>query len=189
MNIVAIIKQTFDIIVSPNNAWEKLAVDSDNTTKKDYYYFYTLLVINILSAFIGGLFEGEKINFVAAFLRAILWGTALYASFWAIYFLLTEFLYKRNNLTIAKQTSIRLINYSFALVLSINCITYLFPDLFFIKIALIYTLFIVWEGVGKMISVLNENERSNFVLFLSGSIILIPIIFYQFFILAFPAAR
>jgi hypothetical protein len=42
MNIVAIIKQTFDIIVSPNNAWEKLAVDSAILLKKTTIIFYTL---------------------------------------------------------------------------------------------------------------------------------------------------
>lgn len=189
MTFFEIIKRTFNIISSPTNSWEKLSDEFSNSAKKDATFFYTLLALNVGAAFIGTLFSNNNFAFVTAILKSIIWGIAIYGGYWAVYYVLVELLFKRHHINIEKEKSIRLIFYSFALTLTIHIITFLFPSLEFLKIALIYTLFIVWEGVGKMIPTLNENERSNFVLLLSGSIILLPIIIYQCFILFVPAAQ
>lgn len=189
MTILEIIKRTFSIISSPTNTWEELSNEKKDTTKSDVHFFYVLIGINMLAVFFGTLFSLGELPVVTAILRSIIWGIAIYGGFWGVYYILNEMLYKRHQVKMEKASSQRLIYYSFVLTLSLHVITFLFPNLEFLKIGLIYTLFIVWEGVGKMIPTLNENERSNFVLLLSGSIILLPIIIFQCLILVIPAAQ
>ncbi len=189
MTLKEIIKQTISIISSPTNTWEKLSNEIDDTSKNDVFFFYSLLVANMIAVIFGTFFNGIDFPIVTSILKALIWGVAIYGGYWGVYYILNEVLYKRHFIEIEALKSNRLIYYSFALTLSLHMITFLFPNLEFLKIGLIYTLFIVWEGVGKMLPTLNENERSNFVLILSGSIILLPIVIYQCLILFVPAAQ
>ena len=188
MKFIEIIQKTIQIISTPAKMWE-LLLKEKNDHSKNFFFFYSLLALNIAATFFGTLLNEADYPFIKSLLKALIWGVAIYVGYWGIYFVLVEFILKRFEAFLTKQEAHLLLIYSFVLSLAISILTALFPDLFFIKIAYIYTLFIVWEGTGKIIPSFDENKRSNFVLLFSCSIILIPTIIYQILILAVPAAQ
>src|ERR1035437_5877703 len=113
MTFLEIFKRTFATISSPTSAWEKLSTETGNTQKEDFSFFYSLLGVNVIAAFIGGLFYSNNFPFVAAILKAIIWGIALYGGFWGVYYVLVGILFKRFHVSRDKTESVRLIFYSF----------------------------------------------------------------------------
>ena len=57
----------------------------------------------------------------------------------------------------------------------LRIITSIFPELFFLKVLNIFTAYLVWDGCRGVMG-MNEDERSNFVLLVTGMIIFIPLI-------------
>lgn len=188
MDYNEIFKRTFKIISSPNTTWQEIALNENIKVKEDFKYFYTLLGIGMLATLIGSFVYTTENRIITSILRSIISGISIYSGFWANYYILTEILNKRFNVFNKRRQNIRLLIYSMSLSILINALISIFPGLFFLKIINIYTLFMVWEGVGIMSSI-NENHKTNFVLFLSIAIILIPIIFFQLLLYAIPAAN
>lgn len=180
-------KRTYEIISAPNRTWQQITLNEDLKVKEDFSYFYTLLSFCIATTLVGTFIYVPENKFVTAFLRALISATASYAGFWANYFILTEILNKRFKIFNKKRHNFRLIIYSMSLSMLINALVSIFPGLFFLKIFNIYTLYIVWEGVGQMTTI-EESNRTNFVLFLSVSIIAIPAIIFELLQIAIPAA-
>jgi hypothetical protein len=190
MNLKTSLKLIFSLISSPSSTWDELSIEPESSAKGDNRFFYLLLIINFAACFVGNLLNGDNFPLVFSSLRAIIYAISIYGGYWTIYYILTEIIFNRFHVSLSKFKTNRLIYYSFVLFLTINILTALLPDiLFFLKIGYIYTLYIVWEASGKFLPELNENDRSNFVLLLSSSIILIPIVIEQILIFAVPAAR
>jgi len=187
MNYKSIFKRIISIITVPTTSWEELSAETGNTEKEDFRFFYFLLIANMVSSFAGGLLYGDS-PFVSAIIKSIVTGVAFFGGFWGIYYIFTDILCKRFKITVSKAKTVRLIIYSMTLSFSLSILTALLPGLFFLKIINIYTLYIVWEGVSKLIP-LEENERSNFVLLLSAVIVLFPFVISQLLLFSIPIAK
>lgn len=188
MDYKEIFNRTFNLISKPNLTWQEVALNENTKVKEDFKYFYTLLGVGMLATLIGSFIYTDENRVVTSILRSIVSGISMYAGFWTNYYLLTEFLNKRFQVYNRKRHNIRLLIYSMSLSIIINALTSIFPGLFFLKIINIYTLFIVWEGVSIMTSI-DESNKTNFVLFLSIAIILIPILIFELLLHAIPAAN
>lgn len=187
MNYKHLFRRIISIITSPATSWEELSCETTNTEKEDFRFFYILLIANMTSAFIGGLLYGDS-PFISAIIKSVISGIAFFGGFWGIYYIFTDILCKKFKIEVKKNKTLRLIIYSMTLSFSLSILTALLPGLFFLKVINIYTLYIVWEGVGKFIS-LDENERSNFVLILSAVIVLLPILINQILLFSIPIAN
>lgn len=175
MNFRKVFRRTFGIITNPTNTWQALSRGKMNTMKEDFRYFYILLALDVFVAFLGGLFyQGEK-SLVSVVMNAIIVGVDFYAGFWIIYYLSIGWLNKKYHFVTQKSKVIRLIIYSLSLSMILSLFMSLLPELYFLRIIVVYTLYIVWEAVGRIIYV-NETERSNFVLILSLIIVMTPVI-------------
>lgn len=188
MDYKGILNRTYRIISTPSSYWQEVVSNEDTKVKEDFNYFYSLLVFCMACTLIGSYIYATDNRIVTAILRSLLSGVAIYGGFWANYYILTEILNKRFNIYNKKRQNFRLVIYSMTLSILINALVAVFPGLFFLKIINIYTLYIVWEGVGIMTRI-DETNRTNFVLLLSISIIIIPIVIFQLLILAIPAAN
>ena len=69
----------------------------------------------------------------------------------------------------------RFVGYSSSLVYALSIILMLLPEFFFLRIFILYTVYIVWEGSGPYMEV-DEPVRLKFVGVVSAVIILAPIV-------------
>jgi hypothetical protein len=164
-------KQIGRLIISPAIFWEEVMGDGSEWLKKDFSFFKGLLILNTIAVFLGTLINRGNAPFVVVFLKPIFSSIAYWGSFWVVYFILTEFLNQKFKLYFNKRLAVRLTTYSIVLVIIINDIVTLIPDLFFLRIMNLYIIYIVWEGASRLTK-LDENKLSSFVLFYS-SIVLI----------------
>ncbi len=168
-------KQIAHLIISPSSTWDNLISGDSNWLKKDFEFFRSLILFNTITTFIGTfLHRGEAPVFIL-FLKPIFSSIAYFASFWVVYFILIEFLNKKFKLHFNRRLSVRLSVYSITLNIVINNIIILIPDLFFLRIMNLYTIYIVWEGAARLTK-LDENKLSSFVLLYSSIVLIVSFI-------------
>lgn len=189
MDLNTAIKRTIDIIFSPTKAWKNLspANSTDESEREDLRYLYLLLGVNVLFAFIGKLIEGDGIFIVSAILNGIFSGTSFYCGFWLVLYITINFLCKHYQIEVSHNVCLRLVTYSFVLDMVLNAIMSLMPSMFFLHIITLYTIYIVWEGVGASFDIDNE-KRSGYVLWLAVLIVAIPFVIQYLLNLAIPSA-
>jgi hypothetical protein len=186
------IKETFLkawlILSSPTKAWQQITSDKTENSLSALRFFYTLLLIGVGATFFGSLLYKSGFHFVGALLKSIIVGISLYGGFWGIYFLLLEALKKYIRIIPDKQTCLQLVIYSYTAILIIDIITALVPSFFFLKIINLYTVYLVWEGVGLLFD-FEEKNRGNLVLSLSISMIVFPYIIERILFYLLPTAN
>lgn len=68
---------------------------------------------------------------------------------------------------------LRFVGYSSSLMFALNIVLMLLPEFFFLRIFILYTFYIVWEGAGPYMGV-EEKIRLKFVGFTTAIILLTP---------------
>ena len=76
---------------------------------------------------------------------------------------------------ISDAVSHTLVSYSFTVVFLLNIVLAFFPSLFFLALLGVYTLYIVFVGVGVILDI-EENSRGKLSMSLSALIILMPLL-------------
>jgi hypothetical protein len=74
-----------------------------------------------------------------------------------------------------KENVARLVFYSFSLMYFFRIVTAILPGLFFLKVLNVFTAYLVWDGCRGVMG-MDEDERSNFVLLVTGMVIFTPFI-------------
>ena len=172
------------VTLSPTTAWEKIFSDQSKDEKLLVRYVTTLILCVVAATFLGELTG----RFLRAFMRAIVTGIAYSGGFWCTFYLLTTGLKKYLNLVPDKIICLQLLVYSSAFILFISIITSLIPPLFFLKILNIYTIYIVWEGVGSCFK-FEEKYRGNVALLFSAGLLLFPFVIEKILLFILPVAR
>ncbi|MDR1679279.1 MAG: YIP1 family protein [Prevotellaceae bacterium] len=188
MKYKEIFRRAVSVITTPGETWDKLSIENQNSKKEDFSFFNVLLALCMVTSFAGGLLYRQETIFVSSIVCSIIIGVSFYSGFWAIYYVFAEILCKHFRIQVAQSTILRLITYSMTLSLLLNIFISLLPELFFLKIINIYTLYIVWEGASRFIQ-LEENKKSNFVLILSVLIIFLPVAINRLLLIIFPIAK
>ena len=69
---------------------------------------------------------------------------------------------------------LRFVGYSSSLMFALNIVLMLLPEFFFLRIFILYTFYIVWEGAGPYMGV--EEIHAQFVGFTTAIILLTPVV-------------
>jgi hypothetical protein len=155
-----LIKLIRSMIVNPGNTWHDLA----NKFEKDEEFLtrtiYPLIGLITLSAFTGILFTEKDFSFEIALKSAI---KALLASLGG-FFLSSYTVNELWKAVFRKEDNIRLcrrfVGYSSVVMYTLDILLCLLPmsDFFYLRIVLLYTAYIVWEGVLPYMGIREEDK-------------------------------
>jgi len=73
------------------------------------------------------------------------------------------------------KTSQLFIGYASSLMFSLNIVLYLLPEFFFLKLLILYTVFIIWEGTDTFFNI-EPADRMKFTAYVSLFIIIAPVV-------------
>lgn len=183
------LKRFWMLVSDTSDTWSRLASQTGNTKAEDFRFLYSLLVINAVSALAGYALNGHTA--ISCILNAIFSPAAFYATVWILFLVVKKLNNDGNDEAGSEVTSsgiFRFIIYSSALNIVLNSFMLIFPGLFFLWILSLYTIYIVWEGLGSVM-LIDDDMRTKPTAITTSIIIIAPalIMFLMHFII--PGAK
>ena len=177
------------LIWQPGKAWEELAQKKEEENDDFLTRFvYPLIGLVTIAAFLGILFTRKEFDVELALKAAVRSLIAAFGGFYLSAWLLNEIMhgiYKREkDLKLAE----RFVVYSSALMLALSILLVLIPEFFFLRIFVLYTFYMVWEGAITYMGV-DEKVRLQFVTIATLVILLIPVLLEAVLFLLMPGLR
>ena len=142
-----IYKTTILLIFKPSEAWVRLR----NKRTEDHERFladfvYPFIGMITVAAFLGILFTRKEFDLQIALKAVIMTILSAFGGFFLASYLLNELwhsmFHRERNMKLCQ----RFVGYSSVLMFSLNIILCLFPNFFFLRFFVLYTIVIVWEG-------------------------------------------
>ncbi len=161
------------IISQPARAWEALRQKEEKGDEFLSRFVYPLIGLVTVAAFVGMLFTRKEFDVELALKVAVRTLVSTLGGFFLAAYLLNELwqgVFKR-----AKDMRLcqRFVGYASSLMFALNIVLVLFPEFFFLRIFLLYTCYIVWEGAAAYMQV-EEAVRLKFVVFATVLVLLTP---------------
>lgn len=183
-----IIKLVILIISQPAKAWEMLSLKEDKEEDFLSRFIYPLIGMVTLAAFLGVLFTRKEFDVELALKSSIKTLVSSFGGFYLAAYLLNELwvsMFKRVKDMKRWQC---FVGYSSSLVYALTIILMLLPEFFFLRIFILYTVYIVWEGAASYMGV-EENVKLKFVGIVSAVILLAPIVIDFLLSMLMPGLR
>jgi hypothetical protein len=176
------------LIFKPAETWYRL---SDTREEKETFlsrYMYPLAGLIALAAFVGVLFSRKEFSFEIALKSAV---KALISNMGG-YFLAVHLMSELWRSVFHRQRNTTLwycfVGYASALMFALNMVLALLPEFFFLRAAVLYTAYIIWEGATSYMHV-PEEERLKFSAWTSAVIIATPLAIDYLLFLMMPGLR
>ncbi|MDH6313593.1 heme/copper-type cytochrome/quinol oxidase subunit 4 [Parabacteroides sp. PFB2-10] len=185
-------KEIFKWVVSlawqPRKAWEELANKEEG--KEDFLgrFVYPLMGLLTVAAFLGILVTRKEFDVEVALKASIRTLVAFFGGYHLTVYLLNEIgsgWFKREKDLKRWQY---FVGYSSSFLFALTALLMLVPEFFFLKIFVLYTFYIVWEGAPAYMQV-EENEKVKFVAVVTGMILLVPNVIEIILKLLMPGLR
>lgn len=178
------------IITQPAKAWKELSKKEEKGDEFLTHFVYPLIGLITVAAFIGILFTRKEFSTELALKSSIKALVSYFGGFFLAAYLLNELwatLFKREKDLKLCQ---RFVGYSSVLMYALNIVLLLLPvsDFFFLRIFILYTVYIVWEGAGPYMKV-PTNERMKFMVVASSLIVLLPEVIGLLLFMLMPGLR
>ncbi|MDR1456387.1 MAG: hypothetical protein LBJ01_12100 [Tannerella sp.] len=176
------------LIFKPAGTWKKL---SGREEEKDAFlsrYIYPLIGLIALAAFVGVLFSRKEFSFEIALKSAIKALISNMGGYFLAVYLMSEAwksIFRRHR-DIGRWHYF--VGYASALMFAMNMLLALLPEFFFLRAAVLYTAYIIWEGATVYMQV-REEERLKFSAFASTVIIGMPLAIDYLLFLMMPGMR
>ena len=158
-----IFKLVVAIISQPGKAWDILTRKEEKDDEFLSRFVYPLIGFVTVAAFLGVLFTRKSIRTLVAAFGGFYLASYLLNEIWQGWF-------KREK---DMKLCQRFVGYSSSLMFALNIVLMLLPEFFFLRIFVLYTFYIVWEGAGPYMQV-EEKIRLKFVGIATGLILLTP---------------
>ncbi len=183
-----IFKWVVMIISQPAKAWELLSKKEEKGDEFLSRFVYPLIGLLTVVAFLGILFTRKEFDIEFALKASIRTLVASFGGFFLSAYLLNEirsgyFKREKNN-----QLCQRFVGYSSSLMFTLDAVLMLIPEFFFLRVFVLYTFFIVWEGAPVYMQT-DENERLKFVVVSTSLILFIPYLIGVVLYLLMPGLR
>ena len=184
-------EQLYRLIFQPVKAWSELVeAREEKVTDNDSFfntYLYPVIGIIALLTFVGVFFYEKTFGVQLALRLTIKALIALFAGFFLASFLLSIVM---ERLFLIKEYKLcqRFVGYASALVYVIYMVSAIFPDYGFLKLALLYTIYMVWEGAPAYMQI-PEHERNKFTAITTAIVLLSPFIIENFMYLTMKGMR
>lgn len=170
-----IIRCVIAIISQPSRAWDMLVRKEEKDDEFLSRYIYPLIGLVTVAAFLGVLFTRKEFDVELALKSSIKTLVASFGGFYLGAYLLNEVWQGWFKRTKDMKLCQRFVGYSSSLMFALNIVLMLLPEFFFLRIFVLYTFYIVWEGAGPYMQV-EEKERLKFASVASVIIMLTPIV-------------
>ena len=173
------------IITQPAKAWDLLAKKDEKDDEFLSRFVYPLIGLVTVAAFLGVLFTRKEFDIELALKSSIKTLVSSFGGFYlASYFLneLWQGLFKREK---DMKLCQRFVGYSSSLMFALNIILMLLPEFFFLRIFILYILYIVWDGAGPYMQI-EDNIRLKFVSITTAIILITPLLIEFILVLLMP---
>ncbi|MDR1525785.1 MAG: hypothetical protein LBS79_11120 [Tannerella sp.] len=165
---------TISLIFKPSEAWRVLSEKrADDHEKFLSGFVYPFLGLIVAAAFLGVLFTRREFDLQIALKSAILSLLSVFGGFFLASHLINEMWF----LMFKREKNVKLcqkfVGYSSALMFALYALISLFPEFFFLRFLVFYTIYIVWEGAIPYMDV-KEPEQLKFVGFSTAIVIATP---------------
>jgi len=189
MNMLNLIfKRLTGLILRPRETWLALAELREDKQTFLTQFLYPLMGIIVLAAFLGVFFTTKDFDFEVALKVTIRTAIAVVGGFYLEAYLLNEarkgMFNQQKNLELCRF----FVGYASALMFVMYIITSLLPDFFFLKIFVLFTVYMIWEGAVTYMRV-NEEERMKFTVIASCIVILTPFVIEHALRMLMPGFR
>ena len=179
LNENVMIKYIFSIAISlilrPLQTWKELKEKQEDGNESFLSNFiYPFIGVVTIAAFIGVLFTRKGIDFQIALKTAILVLLSVFGGFFLASYIINEVwhsIFKRER---EMSLCLRFVGYSSSLIFVLYIVLSLLPEFFFLRIFVLYTIYIVWEGAIPYMDV-KESEQLKFVIISTIIIIATPL--------------
>lgn len=183
-----IFKLVIAIVSQPARAWGMLAKREEKGDEFLSRFVYPLIGLVTVAAFLGVLFTRKEFDVELALKSSIKTLVSSFGGFYIGSYLLNELwlsVFKRpKDLKLCQ----RFVGYSSSLIFSLSIILMLLPEFFFLRIFILYTFYIVWEGAGPYMQIENKT-RLKFVAITTAIILLTPALIEIILFMLMPGLR
>ncbi|MEG1545148.1 MAG: YIP1 family protein [Tannerellaceae bacterium] len=183
-----IFKWVIAIISQPAKAWVMLTKKDESDDDFLSRFIYPLIGLLTLAAFLGVLFTRKEFDVELALKSSIKTLVSSFGGFYLAAYLLNEIWHSFFGREKDMKLCQRFVGYSSSLMFALNIVLMLLPEFFFLRIFILYTLYIVWEGAESYMGV-EESIRLKFVGITTAIILLTPIIIELVLFLLMPGLR
>ena len=175
-----ILKWVIAIISQPGKAWEMLTKKEEKGDEFLSKFVYPLIGLVTAAAFLGVLFTRKEFDIELALKSSIKTLVSSFGGFYLSAYLLNELWQGFFKRTKDMKLCQRFVGYSSSLML--------LPEFFFLRIFILYTFYIVWEGAGPYMQV-EEKERLKFAGIATVVILLTPAVIEFVLFMLMPGLR
>ena len=152
---------------SPIPYWKKLSEEkTDQPTQFFNSYLYPLLGLTALATFIGAVINQKENVIELALKSSAVTFVTLFTAFFLSAYLLNKILIKYFNKADNLVKSQLFVGYISSISYVITMIHVMLPELFFIKYALFYMIYIIWIGSEYYLHI-DEKKRLSFLIIAS----------------------
>ncbi len=176
------------IISQPAKAWVLLAKKGEKQEEFLSRFVYPFIGFVTVAAFLGVLFTRKEFDVELALKSSIRTLVSSFGGFYLGAYLMNEIwqgIFKREK---DLKLWLRFVGYSSSLMFALNIVLMLLPEFFFLRIFILYTFYIVWEGAGPYMGV-EEKIRLKFVGFTTAIILLTPAVIEILLSMLMPGLR
>lgn len=183
-----IFKWVILIISQPAKSWGLLVQKEEKGDEFLSRFVYPLIGLLTVAAFLGVLFTRKEFDVELALKSSIKTLVSSFGGFYLSAYLLNEVwqgLFKREK---DMKLCQRFVGYASSLMFALHIVLMLLPEFFFLRIFILYTFYIVWEGAGPYMQV-EEQIRLKFVGIATAIILLTPALIEFLLFLLMPGLR
>lgn len=183
-----IFKWVIMIISQPAKAWKELREKEETNEVFLSRFIYPLIGLLTVIAFLGILFTRKEFDVELALKASIRTLVASFGGFFLSSYLLNEIwngFFKREK---DNPLWLRFVGYSSSLMFALNAVLMLIPEFFFLRVFILYTFYIVWEGAPIYMQV-SDDERLKFVVISTSLILITPYLIEIVLFLLMPGLR
>jgi cation transport ATPase len=177
------------LISQPAKAWitlsDKREIDNEGFYKS---YLYPLFGMVALLSFVGVFLTEKNFDVQIALRNCIRFLITSFAGFYLASYFLSKVMSKVFNRPGEMRLCQRFVGYSSSLTYVLFMVLSLFPELFFLRIFLLYTIYIVWEGAIPYMAV-EENNQMKFTVQAGVIVLLTPFVIEMIMFMLMPGLR
>jgi hypothetical protein len=161
------------LISQPAKAWEMLSQKEEKEEGILLHFVYPLIGFLTVAAFLGVMFTHKEFDVELALKASIRELLSAFGGFFLTVYLLNEtgcrFFKIKKDMPLWQCFT----GYSSSLMFVLNAVLILIPELFFLRIFILYTYYIVWEGGDAYMGV-GEKDRLKFAVLTTTILLAIP---------------
>ncbi|MDR0845524.1 MAG: YIP1 family protein [Tannerella sp.] len=183
-----IFSRLFSLVIKPAEAWDKLRRREEDEETFLSRFVYPLIGLMALAAFVGVLFTRKEFDFQVALKSSIMILVSSFGGFFLGVYMMNEVwqsFFKQ-----PKDTKLirYFVGYSSSLMFLLNILLALLPEFIFLRVFVLYTVYIIWEGAVSYMGIA-EDQRFKFTAIASVLVLATPMAIELFLRMLMPGLR